>query len=149
MDILIRNMDPNVWKEFREWCIRQGIPISGRNARMGEVISQILMEKVRGETKPPRGDNKLKELKETLDRNIKRLGKQFIQPAYLESLISSAMGIRTPHLIRSYARMCGYPYDRSRKAYINPAPAPITPDEEKEVNNLLKYATDPRYHRKE
>jgi hypothetical protein len=153
-NIVIYGIDSEVWDRFREWCIRQGIPTAGRNSRLGDVISRILLEKMENSQPPPRPINKLQELKSALDRNIRNLGKSMAPAPYVEDITRVVMGIRTPHLVRYYIQACGYRYDRSRKSYICPdiAPAPhqeqlptLPPAEREQIDTLLKYATDPAY----
>jgi len=114
-DKLIKDMDLEVWRQFIIWCQEQGIPTAGRNARTGSMVSEIIRQHITKDGEDTK--TKLSKLREILDRNMIPKKAYYAPQKYIEAIVARTMMISSPNLIRNYAQLCGYEYDRRRKVY--------------------------------
>jgi len=146
-DLVIRNLDPELMKDFRRWCMDNGIPIAGRKSLIGPTICEIIRQHITKDSEDTK--TRLETLKDILDRNIIPKKVYYAPQKYIEAIVARTMIISSPNLIRNYAALCGYEYDRRRRMYKVPERAtPASqarlnePELDPEAEKVLKIAMD-------
>lgn len=153
-DILLRNIDPQIWKEFRQWCIEQGIPTAGRKSQTGALVCEIIRQHIEKDGEDTK--NKIQRLRDLLDRNVIPKRSYYAPPKFIDTIVIHVMKVHSPNLIKHYASLAGYDYERKRRMYKVPERATpsvqarlgkdhhLEPEAEKVLEITMQHAEEKR-----